>query len=184
MVTKNERERMRQDWDLWKRRWEELKLHVQNMPPLILAFVLLVLVNIPISFLSVKLGYVNQGEQELLKQYVSGNKLKDLIYFTVFLVPIQEEIWYRGLGRLVIFVFPPDTRFRKILAWLAILGPTYYWAVIAGGGHGIPADAFWSGLLFGWVMIETRSLESAIALHMMYNGVNLIGALIKYRLLI
>ncbi len=172
-----------QDKELWKKRWDMTLTHIQDMPPLMVAFLLIVTVNIPLSFISVMMGAVNKAEQEMLRQYIEKNTLKDLVYYTVFLVPVQEEIWYRGFGRFMIFILPPDTKFRKILAWLAVLGPTYYWAAIAGGGHAIPADAFWSGLLFAWVMIETRSFESAIALHMMYNSVNLIGALIRYRFL-
>lgn len=171
------------DRELWKSRWEALKKSVSEMPPLLIAFVLLVLVNIPISFMSVKLGAVNEAERELIKAYILKNNLKELIYYTVLLVPMQEEIWYRGVGRVMIFILPPDTKMRKVIVWVTLIGPTFFWAFIAGGGHAIPADAFWSGLLFSWVMIETRSMESAIALHMMYNAVNLAGALIRYRLI-
>ncbi len=142
-----------QDKELWEKRWESITGHIREMPPLLVAFILLVIVNIPISFLSVKLGAVNQAERELLKQYIEKNTLRDLIYYTVFLVPMQEEIWYRGLGRILIFIIPPDTRMRKILAWLAVLGPTYYWAVMAGGGPGIPAGARWGGVVFSRTMI-------------------------------
>jgi len=107
-----------QDKELWKSRWDSIVKYVREMPPLLIAFVLLILVNIPISFLSVKLGVVNQAEREFLKQYIEKNALKDLFYYTVLLTPMQESICYLGIGRLVIFLLPPDTKPRKVIAWI------------------------------------------------------------------
>ena len=58
-----------------------------------------------------------------------------------------------------------------------------YWAVVEGGGQAFPLDAFFVGLIFGWSVLKTKSLESAVVLHIFYNAINLIGALIRFKVL-
>ena len=167
-----------------REQWNKLRDQAVSMSPMEAAFIAIILIAIPIDIISVYFGAVNPNELQALKNLIKQTPLKELIYYQVILNPIQEEIIYRGLGRIFIFFFPPDTWFRKLLAWIIMLIPTYYWAVLAGGGgHGIPADAFFSGIVFSWILIKTQSLESTVAIHSSYNAVNLAGALIKYRFL-
>lgn len=167
-----------------KELWIKLRDQTVSMSPMEAAFIAIVLVAIPIDLISVYFEIVNPYELQALKNLIKQTPLKELIYYTVIFNPIQEEITYRGLGRVFIFFFPPDTWPKKLLAWIIMLIPTYYWAALAGGGgHGIPADAFFSGIVFSWILIKTRSLESTVVIHSSYNAINLIGALIKYRFL-
>lgn len=165
-------------------RWDKIRDKIVSMPPLEAALIAIILFAIPIDILSFRFGLVNPAELQGLKNYVRQTPLRDLIYYTVILNPLQEEIRYRGLGRIAVWLVPPDTFWKKTFAWIVIVVPTVYWAMFAGGhGHGIPADALVCGIGFGWLLIRTRSLEQVFILHAAYNAIDLVGALIRIRFL-
>jgi len=152
------------------------------MPSLVQAISILVLVAIPIDVLSQWAGWINPDEEIAMRSTITSTPIKELIFVLLIKAPLIQEFLYRGPVRLLVFFFP-DFTVKNWITWLVILVPTYYWGVIDGGGHYMPFDALFVGIVAGWVVAETKSLEPAIVLHMSYNGLSLIGALIKYRLL-
>ncbi|MDO8430164.1 MAG: CPBP family intramembrane metalloprotease [bacterium] len=165
-----------------KMRWEELKTHLTAMPPVIAASLLLILIAIPIDVLSKIFGLQNKAEIQAMEDTLKNTPIKELVYQFLILAPLTQEFFYRGPVRLLIFFFP-NLNTKNLITWVVILLPTYYWAVLDSGGHGFPLDALFMGMVAGWAVVETKSLESAIFLHIAYNSLGLIGALIKYRFL-
>ncbi|MBI4991904.1 MAG: CPBP family intramembrane metalloprotease [Candidatus Harrisonbacteria bacterium] len=166
-----------------REKYRELKVYIESMPPLVAAFVIMIIVTIPLDILSVYWGWVNKAELEALRNLIRQSSLKEIAFSTLVYAPLLEEFMYRGPVRLLVLFFPNVTT-KNLIAWLIILAPTFYWAMIAGGGgHGIPLDALAIGIICGWAVVETKTLESAIALHIFYNALNLVGVLIRYRFL-
>ncbi len=166
-----------------KEKFQQLKKYFESMPPLVTAFVILIVVTVPIDVLSVYFGWVNKAELDGLRNLIKQSSLKEIVFSALVYAPLLEEFQYRGPVRLLVFFFPNVTT-KNLSAWLTILAPTFYWAFIAGGGgHRIPLDALAVGIVCGWAVVETKTLESAIAMHMLYNALNLAGVLIRVRLL-
>jgi membrane protease YdiL (CAAX protease family) len=154
--------------------------------PLLLAFFLIVIVAIPIDVFSKLLRIENLEEVKAIAGFIKETPLKDLAFELLVIAPLTQEFLYRGPVRLLILLWPGLDKagaLGKIVAWTCIIIPTYYWAKIEGGGHAFPLDAFFVGLIFGWSVLKTKSLETAVALHIFYNATNLIGALIRFKVL-
>ena len=163
----------------FRKKIQEFQDYLLGVPPLIAAFIIMILVAIPIDVISKFVGWENEAEAVAMKAYFANTPLKDIIYNLLIVAPLTQEFLYRGPVRILIFLFPKMT-INHAVTWLAIIVPTYYWAFHLSGGHLFPLDAFIVGTIFGWAVVETESLESAILLHILYNGLSLVGTLIKY----
>lgn len=172
-----------------KKQWQKFVADSKNIPAPLLAFIIIVLGAIPVGIISTYMGWVNQEEINSTKSYIQDTRLIDLIFNGLIGAPLNEEFLYRGPVRLLILLFPGCTaklklNFKNIVTWLFIILPTYYWAKLYGGnGHGYPLDMFLLGIVFGWAVVKTKTLETAVVLHSAFNAINLIGGLIRYRIL-
>lgn len=154
--------------------------------PLLLAFFLMIIIVIPIDVFSKLFRIENLEEVKAIASVIKVTPIKELAFQLLIIAPLTQEFIYRGPIRLLILLWPGLYKIRvlgKIIAWIVIIIPTYYWARIEGGGHAFPLDAFFVGLIFGWSVLKTKNLETAVMLHIFYNAINLIGALIKFKVL-
>lgn len=154
--------------------------------PLLLAFFLTIIIVIPIDVISKLFRIENAEEVRAIAGFIKVTPLKELAFQLLIIAPLTQEFLYRGPIRLLILLWPGLYKIGtlgKIIAWIFIIIPTYYWAKVEGGGHAFPLDAFFVGLIFGWSVLKTKSLETAVMLHIFYNAINLVGALIKFKVL-
>ena len=164
----------------------EFSGYFKEKSPLLLAFFLTIIIAIPIDIFSKLFRIENAEEVKAIASFIKVAPIKELAFQLLVIAPLTQEFLYRGPVRLLILLFPKILTMGllgKIVAWIFIIVPTYYWAVVEGGGHAFPLDAFFVGLIFGWSVLKTKSLESAVVLHIFYNAINLIGALIKFKVL-
>lgn len=169
-----------------KNKLAEFNGFFKEKSPLLLAFFLTIIIVIPIDIIGKLFRIENPEEIKAIASYVKVAPIKELAFQLLVVAPLIQEFVYRGPVRLLIFLFPRILNIGllgNIIAWIFIIIPTYYWAVVEGGGHAFPLDAFFVGLIFGWSVLKTKSLESAVVLHIFYNAINLIGALIKFKVL-
>lgn len=87
-----------------------------------------------------------------------------LLFTGAVLGPIGEELVFRGVVQSAL---------EKYGAWVAVIGSSLMFAAIHGPSV-IFVDAFVMGLFFGAVFRLSGSIWPAIALHVTYNGLNLI----------
>ncbi|MHB9019491.1 MAG: CPBP family glutamic-type intramembrane protease [Minisyncoccota bacterium] len=170
----------------FKHRIAEFNGYFREKSPLLLAFFLTIIIVIPIDILSKLLSIENPEEISAIASFIKVSPIKELAFQLLIIAPLTQEFLYRGPIRLLILIFPGILKIGllgKIIAWIFIIIPTYYWAAIEGGGHAFPLDAFFVGLIFGWSVLKTKSLETAVVLHIFYNAINLIGALIRFKVL-
>lgn len=154
--------------------------------PLLLAFFLMIIIVIPIDIFSKLFRIENLEEVKAIASVIKVTPIKELAFQLLIIAPLTQEFLYRGPVRLLILLWPGLYKIGmlgKIIAWIVIIIPTYYWARIEGGGHAFPLDAFFVGLVFGWSVLKTKNLETAVMLHIFYNAINLIGALIRFKVL-
>lgn len=155
--------------------------------PLFLAFFLMIIVAIPIDVISQLFNLKNPNEVRAIIDLIKTTPLKDLAFQLLFIAPIIEEFQYRGPVRLLTWIFPKLT-VKNPIVWIFIAVPTWYWAFQSWSirfdlGHAYGLVIFFVGLVFGYIVVKTKTLESAILLHIFYNAINLIGALIKFKVL-
>lgn len=169
-----------------KERVAEFNGYFKEKSPLLLAFFLTMIIVVPIDIISKLFSIENPEEVKAIASFIKVAPIKELAFQLLIIAPLTQEFLYRGPVRLLILLFPKILTTGlpgKIIAWIFIIVPTYYWAMVEGGGHALPLDAFFVGLIFGWSVLKTKSLESAVLLHIFYNAINLIGALIKFKVL-
>lgn len=119
-------------------------------------------VSVAWGALSRSVGFAVPAGERIVDLFGSGPAgLIVSIAVVVFVAPVSEELLFRGvvLGGL-------ENRFGR---WPAILGSAIAFAAL----HVTPwllVSTFALGVACGWLASARRSLVSAIALHMLYNG--------------
>ena len=155
----------------------------RESPFFLQALLVLVVLSIPIVMLLEKVvtGRITYEQQTLINS-LKSDPLLDLLLFQVIRAGLEQEFFYRGPIRLLVLFAPQISRkniglLLKIFAWLVIIMPMYFWVP----GHPDAVQTVLLGLACGWTVLKTRSLESAVLIHMGFNALNLIGGLIQYR---
>lgn len=117
------------------------------------------------------------GLKELLRDYYQNSLYhpKEVINFVIW-APIWEELVYRGPAYLVLLFTLlllkkyPERKFLKTgghaLFILIALIPSYFWAI----QHHYPITIFCYGLLWIWLMFQTRSIIYPIVFHSSMNA--------------
>jgi membrane protease YdiL (CAAX protease family) len=96
---------------------------------------------------------LDPGEDGWLRVALSGG-------FYALLVPVVEEILYRGIVLPLAAV--------RVGGWGAVLVATFAWAMAHGQAPLLPLIAL--GIALGWLTLATGSLWASIAFHVAWNG--------------
>lgn len=106
------------------------------------------------------------------------------LFFEVVLVPVGEELVFRGvlvgwlLARLT-HLYPEPTAARLAVIFSAVaFGAAHASNALFGAGGFVVVQVLAAtalGLVFGRLRIRTRSLAAPILLHALVNGINLLG---------
>jgi len=108
-------------------------------------------------------GVDSEPMRSVLSSFVESDAfplLKTLLYVAVF-VPIIEELLFRG--------FVLDLASEAYSPWAAIFISSIIFGLVHMNPYGI-LNAFFGGLIYGYVRIRTNSLFPSIFLHSMWNA--------------
>jgi len=102
-------------------------------------------------------------------------------YYIIFIGPILEELWFRGVCVMLFFYFLKSTaitdkRGEIILRWILIIISGVYFGIehYSNGGFysfipGIVAISI-RGMVWAWLALKTKNLAWPILAHMMNNA--------------
>lgn len=124
-------------------------------------FIMLVLTYINYVF---PLEKISSGYEELMEIVMSGNFI--IVFITVGVMgPIVEEIIFRGL---ILSELKRVIPIQAAIIIQAFLFGAYHMNLLQG------MYAFVIGIVLGLVMVKTRSLWTAIFVHIFFNSINVI----------
>tara|TARA_B100001765_G_C19423651_1_gene302269 strand:- start:113 stop:628 length:516 start_codon:yes stop_codon:yes gene_type:complete len=140
----------------------ELKSYTLTSKALLLDFIVgWLMLWVPlIAFI---IGVDSEPMRSVLSSFVESDAfplLKTLLYVAVF-VPIIEELLFRG--------FVLDLASEAYSPWAAIFISSIIFGLVHVNPYGI-LNAFFGGLIYGYVRIRTNSLFPSIFLHSMWNA--------------
>ena len=140
----------------------ELKSYTLTSKALLLDFIVgWLMMWIPL--IAFVLGVDSEPMRSVLSSFAESDAfplLKTLLYVAVF-VPIMEELLFRG--------FVLDLASEAYSPWVAIFISSIIFGLVHVNPYGI-LNAFFGGLIYGYVRIRTNSLFPSIFLHSMWNA--------------
>ncbi len=172
----------------------------QLFHPITKAFIGVSLVVITLSPISRIAGWSDPDLERAMDNYLSQEDITIVIKDVVILAPIVEEVIYRGpawAALMLLFIlagiartkgnplpWPEKTLFSlrktEIKVWHAIIWPMIIFPTVAWAlRHPDPVTIFAGGMVFGWLLVKTRSLSSVILLHMLWNTLCTISMVIR-----
>ncbi len=175
--------------------WQKLRTFLNqrfnSYPPFVKAFAALGLLMITLYSASQIFGWVNSDTESFYKEDCAETDYITLLKESLIAAPLKEELKYRGPAWLLLMTLLGLAKWAKkrgnsqpwpektlislrgwqikvfhILVWPVIVWPTLIWAL----RHPYPLPVLACGLIFGWLLIRTRSLIQIILLHMLINA--------------
>ena len=117
-------------------------------------------------FILIFLTVVSDESPLELVASISVSKYFSLVTTLILLavaVPIIEELLFRGLIL--------DSLSESYGSWASIFISSVIFAILhISSGHLSILNAFWGGMIYGYVRMRTNSLWPSIFLHSMWNG--------------
>ena len=141
------------------------------------------------TIISLTLGIVDAEALRTTKEEMREFSFGKMLRLAVLEAPLHEEIRYRGPAFLLtIFLVWVSWAWKKATQrtcpleykiggrlpimdlgiWSMVLVPNYFWAI----DHALPLQIFALGVIFGWIIVHTKSIFSigyCIALHAAIN---------------
>ena len=111
-----------------------------------------------------------EGDPTIATFWDGSRALQFLLNFLVVavLVPVQEELTYRGLGFVLL---------ERFGTWFAVVGTGLLFA-LAHGYVGLLPVFLAAGIAFGWLRARTGSIYPGMLVHGTFNGLVVLGSLV------
>lgn len=179
--------------------WRKLKSFYKKRHPALIAIYLTAIIT-PLTFLPDLFsetpvnGFGNSREEmkEVLRSYFTDN-LETFrgVYNFVILMPIKEELSFRGPAFLLLLVVLFYKEFLKIPAPLVLMGYAVIWFLLialadkwANLHNHHTLTIFCCGLLWGWLMVKTKNIFYPILFHAASNAIALLAIYVGYHWII
>ncbi len=162
--------------------FQKLKSQFRELHPALKGILLMGLASLTVLFYLFSGHGIRSFSQEArFTYYLHGLDSPEGVTGMVIVAPFIEEIKYRGPVWLIMLLTSAlAARFSKkqlietagfILATATLVGLTLFWAL----GHRFPITVFCYGLVWGYVLIATRSIIYPILFHAGSNAIAVIG---------